>query len=236
MFMFTYLLILCNAGFSTTFDVLEEKRRQKHGYFNNPVELHLTLFIYLSRKRYLCRADSALSSRDEKMAHKGWWPIMRIDEHHHSVTGLSFIQMNFLCEILCLSFKDHTLSVVGHTFLFLVVFYSRMGSTAHAVVKGAKENATWSFSFSADAVFGAFHSTFNKYTPTAVTSVHDGCLYLLHRRCKFVTSSIPLGDLGVNKCSLGLWVEFPLLFIKLFQKVETLFFWVRIVINFGRNT
>lgn len=80
MFMFTYLLILCNAGFSTTFDVLEEKRRQKHGYFN-PAELHLTLFIYLSRKRYLCRADSALSSRDEKMAHRGWWPIMRIDEH-----------------------------------------------------------------------------------------------------------------------------------------------------------
>lgn len=45
MLMFAYLLILCNAGFSTIFDVLEDKGRQKHGYFN-PAEVHMTLYLF----------------------------------------------------------------------------------------------------------------------------------------------------------------------------------------------
>lgn len=47
---------------------------------------------------------------------------MRIDEHHRHVTGLSLIQMNFLWEILCLSFKDHTFSVVGNIFFIFGCF------------------------------------------------------------------------------------------------------------------
>lgn len=71
------------------------------------------------------------------MQQKGSRSIMRIDEHHRHVAGLSLIQMNVVCEILCLSFKDHGFSVAGHTFLFWVVFYSRVvivGSTAHSGV------------------------------------------------------------------------------------------------------
>lgn len=43
--------------------------------------------------------------------------------------------------------------------LFLVVLYSCVGSAAHAVVKGATENATWIGGSGADAVFGAVHSS-----------------------------------------------------------------------------
>ena len=52
-------------------------------------------------------------------------------------------------------------------FTFLVVFHSRVvvvGSTAHAVVKGAKENATWSSSFSADALFIHQIEQWHRYT------------------------------------------------------------------------
>lgn len=91
--------------------------------------------------RLLCR----------EMQRKGWQSIIPVGKHRLSVTGLSVI----LCEILCQSFQ-------GHTFFVFGCFCSRVVivvSTAYAVAKGEKENATWIPSFSADAVFGAFHSS-----------------------------------------------------------------------------
>lgn len=65
-------------------------------------------------------------------------------------------------------------------------------SSAHAVATGAKENATWSRSLGAGAVFGAFHSS-NTQQQQGHQSTMDASVGVILDASLFVTSSARLG-------------------------------------------
>lgn len=190
-FIFAYLLILCNTGFST-FNALERRNKCVAVSFlqNSP-----WLFLLVSGRWCHYRPKTRRCHRN---------PGGQLCALTNTTDCDWFKRFFSVIYYVCLSnIILSVLWVILYLFLvgfFVVFFYSCIGSTANAVVNGTKKNATWSFSFSADA----FHSSNTHPCPS-----WDVCLYLLSPRSTFVTSSNPSGHLGVNKCSLGLWVECP---------------------------